>query len=393
MNPTLKAHLELEQRRRELQELTQVETRGEDYAGKLETAKAAVTAAQDALQAAALADAPIPEHRQENTGGVELRAMMDRANVGELFAAILEHRHIDGSMKELQDHYGLAGNQLPLGVLEVRAITPAPSDVGREQQAILPYVFPASVGAYLGVQQPVVGVGSVVYPVLTSTLSVETPAESASTTETTGAWSADVLSPGRAQASFFASVEDRARFAGMDASLRENLAAGLSDALDKEAISGTNGLLTGTNLAAHAASAVTTFDNYIANLVYGRIDGRYATGSGDIRLVMGSDAYGHAGGVYRNNSVDRTALDRLMDIAGGVRVSAHVPAASGNKQNVIIRRGSARDMVQPIWEGVTILEDPYTKRGTGEVILSGILLHATKLLRSDGYYKQEIQIA
>ena len=64
------------------------------------------------------------------------------------------------------------------------------------------------------------------------------------------------------------------------------------------------------------------------------------------------------------NSVDRTALDRLMEITGGVRVSAHVPAEASDKQNAVIRRGMRRDMVAPIWEGITIIPDEVTKAGS-----------------------------
>ena len=49
------------------------------------------------------------------------------------------------------------------------------------------------------------------FPVLTSELDVKTPAENAASGETTGAFSADVLTPGRLQASFFYSREDRAQ--------------------------------------------------------------------------------------------------------------------------------------------------------------------------------------
>ena len=78
---------------------------------------------------------------------------------------------------------------------------------------------------------------------------------------------------------------------------------------------------------------------------------------------MGAGSYAHAGGVYRNtSSVDRTALDRLMEITGGVRVSANVPAVSGNKQNAVIRRGmrSGYDGGN-VWEGVTLIPDEVTQ--------------------------------
>ena len=60
---------------------------------------------------------------------------------------------------------------------------------------------------------PTVPVGEHVFPVLTTNADVGTPAENAAQAETTGAFSADVLSPSRLQASFFFySREDRARF-------------------------------------------------------------------------------------------------------------------------------------------------------------------------------------
>ena len=64
--------------------------------------------------------------------------------------------------------------------------------------------------------------------------------------------------------------------------------------------------------------------------------------------------------------MDRSALDRLMEVTGGVRVSAHVPAAAVNKQNAIVRRGMRRDAVAPIWEGVSLIPDEISrKRQTG----------------------------
>ena len=91
--------------------------------------------------------------------------------------------------------------------------------------------------------------------------------------------------------------------------------------------------------------------------------------------------------------MDRSALDRLMEVTGGVRVSAHVPAASVNKQNTLIRRGMRRDMVAPIWEGVTLIPDEITKAADGEIVITAVMLHAVKILRADGFYKQQFQVA
>ena len=99
------------------------------------------------------------------------------------------------------------------------------------------------------------------------------------------------------------------------------------------------------------------------------------------------------GGQYRHANADDVALDRLTEITGGVRVSAHVPNVSGNKQNVLIRLGQRRDMVAPVWGAVTLIPDEITLAGKGQIQLTAVLLHAVKLLRSGGFYKQQSQHA
>ena len=228
---------------------------------------------------------------------------------------------------------------------------------------------------------------------LTSDPTAGTPAENDPQSETTGAFTADVLTPSRIQASFFWSREDAARMAGMGDTLREALQGAMGDKLDSEIMEGTNGLLTGTILANHNVNSVTGFSDYVSDFGYSRVDGRYALSGADVRLVMGSATYAHAGGRYRHANADDVALDRLTSITGGVRVSAHVPAVSGDKQNVLIRLGTRRDYAAAVWGQVTLIPDEITKAANGQIQLTAVLLHAVKLLRSGGFYKQQSQHA
>ena len=105
--------------------------------------------------------------------------LSDLSDMGRIFSAVFEHRQVDGREREMQTEHGLASNQVSLAMLrgeEHRAITPAPGDVGQTQAEIIPYVFPQSVAAFLGVDMPTVGVGEAVFPVLTKKLDVRTPA-------------------------------------------------------------------------------------------------------------------------------------------------------------------------------------------------------------------------
>ena len=325
----------------------------------------------------------------------ELRSMVEDASVGRIFAATLEHRATAGRERELQEHFGLGANQVPLAMLEHRAtgVTPAPANVGQDQAAIIPAVFPDSVASFLGVDMPVVAVGEAVYPVLSTSADAGTPAENAEQAETAGEFMAEALSPSRIQASFRYSREDRARFAGMDSALRENLSMALSDKLDSEVLRGTNGLLTGTILTNHNVSTETTHALYRSQFAYSRVDGTYASATADLRAVMGSATFAHAASQYRGNNDNTDALMALGAAGIPVRVSAHVPAVASSRQNAVIRLGMRRDAVAPIWQGVTLIADEITKAAHGQIVITAVLLHAVKVIRKAGFYKQQTQHA
>ena len=380
--------------RTRLHELGDVETVTDEIRDEIKTLSTEMKDLET-RSGALIAAGEVPEEVTDDEQRDErLTDLIVRANVGEVFEAAIEHRATDGATRELQDEMSVQGNQIPLAMLETRAVTPAPASVGQNQAEIIPGVFPMSCAAFLGVDMPTVGVGEAVYPVLTTNATVGTPAENAEQDETTGAFSADVLSPSRLQASFFYSREDRARFAGMDSALRMNLSDALADALDKQILKGDDGLFHATNLSNHAADAVTSYANYRDLLAYGRVDGRWAMTVSDLRVLTGAATYAHAANAFRSdNAGDRAALEDLIDATAGVKVSAHVPAVSGNKQNAVVRLGMRRDMVAPIWEGVTLIPDEVTKAKAGQIIVTAVMLYAVKIVRADGFYKQQTQHA
>ena len=393
MTPTQKLTIERAELQNKLNSGRFVEIRSDDADAETRIVEAKAlrdqlhTVNEKMIEAVKADDDTTPETR-------EWADLSSRFDLGELFTDIIEHRASAGAIHEIQAERGLAANDIPTEMLmEHRAVTPAPANVGQTQSQIEGYVFPNSVAAFLGIPSPVVPVGDATFPVLTSDPAAGTPAENGAQTETTGAFSADVLTTKRIQASFLWSREDASRFMGMADALREALQSGIADKLDKEIMQGTNGLLTGTILANHNVSSVTAFSDYVSDFGYSRVDGRYAASGADVRLVMGSATYAHAGGQYRHANADDVALDRLTEITAGVRVSAHVPNVSSNKQNVLIRLGNRRDMVAPVWGGVTLIPDEITLAGKGQIQLTAVLLHAVKLLRAGGFYKQQSQHA
>ena len=350
---------------------------------------------REALTAEGDEHATVPVNGEDR----EYVALLGRGNVGRILAAVEQHRTVDGAEAEIQQHRGLASNQIPLAMLaapvEHRAVTTGPDNVGTtEQPAILP-VFAAGVGAFIGASRPTVDAGVVAYPVLDQRPTVAGPhTGSESVDETTGSFSSSLLTPGRIQASYFYKRVDAARFPVIDLALRQALNSGLEEKLDQELIAGTEGLLTGTNLANHAAAAVTTFASYVSAFGHARVDGRYAAALSDVRAVVGAATYAHVGNQYRSNNADYSALDALDRKTGGVRVSAHVPGVTNKKQNAVVRIGQHdRAVLQVMWDGITIIPDEISKVKTGEVAVTAILLVATKILRVDSFWKQETQHA
>lgn len=97
-------------------------------------------------------DAPVTLVDNASPEGREFRSLVHRSNIGQIFDAALSKGAVDGATREIQDHLGLDSNQVPLALLvknwpdnddlELRAVTPAPSDVGATQNSIIDYVFP-----------------------------------------------------------------------------------------------------------------------------------------------------------------------------------------------------------------------------------------------------------
>ena len=389
--------------RQRLNELLQVEKRSAEEQTEMETLTKEVSAKEPELRAALAAEIPANEtHVDGDAETRELAQLTERANVGDILSAAFEKRQTEGAPAELQKHYGLGAHQVPLEMLRInrgveeRAAATVPASIGDALQGeVITPVFSSGDGAFLGIERPTVPVGDAAYPVLSTVPSVKGPfTGSDNAAQTDAEFVANNLSPERLQASFSYRRTDAARFAGLDASLRLALNGGLQEALDKQAISGTSGLLTATNLPNNNVSTATTFALYLSGLLYGRVDGRYARTPGDVRMILGQGTFNHASAAYKGTNSDESGVERLQEKSGGLMVSAHVPAVSGNKQNALIRLGMERGgAVQPMWQGVSLVVDEFTRAAFGEVVVHAVLLSNFQITRKAQFHKQQVQTA
>ena len=389
--------LKLSSARQRLNELLQVEKRSAEEQTEMETLTAEVSAKEPELRAA-LAAEPDPTE-VVTTGDPEARELAQltaKSNMGAILLAVTEKRHCLGAELELQQAHGLAENQIPLSLLRVEqraaGVTTAPTNVGTSQAEIVQPVFANGTGSYLGIFRPTVAAGDSVYPVLATRPDVGGPhSDSSDVPETDSTFDADLLAPQRIQASSMYRRVDAARFPGMDAALRMALNSGLEEKLDYEVLRGTEGLLTGSKLANHNKSGETTHAQYLSQFCFGRVDGRWAAEQSDLKVLMGSGTYAHAGSTYQTNP-HMSALDALMAKVP-VRVSANIPAVASTKQNNVIRLGSRIDYVQPMWNNISLIVDEVTGSGKGEIEVTAVMLTNTKILRSSGFYKQQVQVS
>ena len=286
-----------------------------------------------------------------------MRELVSKATISGIFDAALSGKRTAGAEAELQKELKLEGNAVPLVLLrrhddgagvEMRTtgVTPVPAagSIGASQSEIIPAVFPEAASAFLGIPMPTVPVGERVFTVLSTSAAPGTPAKGAEQAHSAAAFTASVLSPARIQASLFFAREDAARLSGLNESLRSNLSDALGDKLDQQVLTGTDGLLTGTNLANNAASAADTFATYRSRFAFGLVDGKYSMTAGDLRLLVGSATYAHMASVYRGNNSDLDALASLLPATGGVRVSANMTAVSSETSRTLSFAGAGDRM-------------------------------------------------
>ena len=111
-------------------------------------------------------------------------------------------------------------------------------------------------------------------------------------------------------------------------------------------------------------------------------------------MLCASDTYAVLLGIATNG---RTGIDYLNDITGGVRLSAHVAAKSGDIATYFLygARGGAGRLVAPIWNGgaMQLIVDPYSGHKTGQVAIQGNLFANVDVADSNAYYRGEAKIS
>ena len=407
MTALQKIRLRLSEVRSRLNEISALE--GDAFTSEIRSEAATLQTEYSDLEvrhrAAIIAEGSEPTDPPNDGEGAELRALTERARLGRYLEAAATGNPVDGAERELRQAYNIddasavpwaaiAPRRAP--VLETRAdvVTPAPSTLPRSQDEILARVFPASATAFLGCDMPRVGVGETSYPVLVSGQTAQTLGKGATVSSAAGSFSVLNLSPRRLTARFSFAVEDAAVLRGMESALREDLSAALMDGLDNAVLNG-DGAAPNVSGFMDTSSGSLTFPTAPGNeashktylqAVGNQLDGKYASTTGDVRLLVGAATAGHMVATLQSGS-GRSAWADVMALAGGLRVSGNLPGmdSTSKVQSGIARRGNVRAAVCPLWEGVRLIRDEITAAASGQVHVTALALYSFGFIRTDEY--------
>ena len=263
------------------------------------------------------------------------------------------------------------------------------------QAPVLPRVFARSIAARLGVSMPAVPVGAAVYPIMTAGTTGAMVADAAAHDAGAGVFSGHTLEPIRLTAAYLFNVRQTLQLRNFEAVLRRDLAAVMSDAMDKQIVNGTGADQQVTGFLAELTAAVaqvpaTTWATFLAGFT-AEVDGLNAFDLTDLRAVIGKKtfAYGHT--LFRTGSTDNgpreSALEYVRQRIGGMSVSSRIPAGAATGQTNIMALTSypGRNAVAPIWRGMELIRDPYTLAGSGQVRLTAVMFWNFKILREAGW--------
>ena len=131
-----------------------------------------------------------------------------------------------------------------------------------------------------------------------------------------------------------------------------------------------------------------------------QVDGLYADTVAGVRILLGPSAYKLGLSVYRAGTQaapaggDMSALERIQALSGGVRASSHIPAVAAKTEQALAARATGlTHMVQPVWQGPTLIVDEVTRADSGEIVLTLVGLFAQKLVRAAGFARVSFKVA
>ena len=377
-----------------------------DDAPEGERAKLVAALADADKEALAALEASEPEPLPRDLHGrIELRNYL---------GAYLGGNRLSGAEAETNQGLGLDDStQVPWEAFdpgpETRADAdpPALSNFNYTTAAVLRRVFERTDIGFLGVPMPSVGAGTALYPVFASSAAGAMYAANAAAEAQAYSLSSVTIRPTRATTRFLLNLENQAAIgAEVEGVLRDDMREQLAQLVNAQIIGGDG---TGNNLSG-ILKTLTTPDDPGAVLTaadmkaipVNAIDSQYVGSESDVRALIGLRAWKKARSVYLETAEFMTdGIAALTGTGGRVRASVHIdgkrtPADTSKKETGYVDygivTGQPMGAVAPVWQGVTIIRDPYSGAAKGQVALTAHTLFGFKFKRQNGWSQVGLKV-
>ena len=348
----------------------------------------------DALLVAQRLIEPEPETTTTSTTGSqtaeerELAELRSKVEFGKYVGAALGGMLvIAGPEAEYNAHLSLPANYFPLellsGPLEQRAARDG--DSAASAATWLDRVIADSAAQRIGVTFPNAGAGVAAYPVMTVGASGVQRGRTEAVAEGTYTVAVTELKPTRNAIHAIYSLEDELRLPGYSEAIARDMAASMMETMDKAVFLGDAGASgTDADIAGFTTAGITEATITQANKIKGDellklflayVDGQYAAGMGDVRMVASVGSNVLWGGTVHAAAVDNqtvAAFLRANGVSWTTRQGIDTATANGDFGAFIgLARGVEGAAVAPIWNRGQLIRDQYGDHATkGEVGLT-----------------------
>ena len=349
-------------------------------------------------------DAVTTEQAQDGAGGdhAERRALIARSDFGRYMAAALSGAVLDGAEHELNAAVGaVAGHGgvcVPWEVLSscrapvekrADAVSALPAN-GNEtvEEAYVSRIFAGGSSEFLMARTTMLPAGSVSIPVVESGPSAEYFSASAVADADAAGVVFKTADPTRLQAAVVLRAADIQRSPGLILAIQNDLAQATADAVDKQIIT----QLFADLDDATESSAVVTYENFIAE-ISGAVDGKGASAISQVRVLLGVQTFALANSKISTNG-DLSAVDYAAARAGGVHVSANMPAKTSTRQKGLLAKTGAPGSVASVFFGSgELINDPFSGSNRGERRLTLLSFNQILTLRKSAFKEASFKLS
>ena len=338
------------------------------------------------LQAAIVAeDEPTREDRADGEAR-ERDELRGRVELRHYVTAAVEKRAVDGAALEFNQSLGIGAHRFPLELLapeEDRATTDQDAGPTRPRRW-LDRLFADTAATRVGVTMESVEPGIASYPMTTAGASAAQRGRTEAIADAAWTISVSELKPTRNGVRVVYTSEDALRNPGLEDALRRDMRMALTEGIDRaiflgdSTASGTDADITGFTTAGISEVTITQANKIKAKETLeaftGLVDGIYAGGLGDLRIVAAVGAWRLWESTIANSAAENQTLASFLRAAGlswSARGEIETDTANGDFGAFVgLGRGITGAAVAPVWSDAMMIVDPYTGAAKGETALT-----------------------